>query len=230
MITLLRKASALIDTDRSKMRGASAALAKVKREEGELEAKLAKMNAIVADADAAEVAFHKAVAEDERGDALFEFADGSAPDGAIARLVVRKDTTAHAAMAARAAAPKLQARLAELREQISSLEHDRGQAVRTYLRSRAQETFDAYDRPWRAVCAAYDRVVGIRRALRVGPSVEPLQGPRFDSPERSAMKHTPGDIATQTQGVWEQARQRLEADPDAFVDDLIGSTADKADG
>ena len=232
MLALIRKAGALIDADRSDMRRASAALAKAKKDEAELEAKLAKMRAIVADAEAADAAFHKAVADDEGGNALAEYAEGKAPDGAIARIVERAQTTAALAVAARAAAPKVEAKLVELREQIKSLEYDKKKALLAYLGGRANETFAQYARPWNALRAAYDRCVGIRRALEYGRLIEPLTGPRFDDPEHWTGKHTSAnsDVAKQTQARWEEARMRLDANPDAFIDDLIGPASSTDDG
>ncbi|WP_298106323.1 hypothetical protein [Bradyrhizobium sp.] len=231
MLTLLKKAGALIDTDRSAMRRASAALATAKKDEAELEAKLAKMRAIMADAEAADAAFHKAVADDDGGNALAEYAQGDAPDGAIAKIVERAQTTAALAVAARAAAPKVEAKLKELREQIKSLEFEKKTALVAYLGGRATETFAQYERPWNALRAAYDRCVGIRRALEYGRMIEPLTGPRFDDPEHWNGKHTSAnsEIAKQTQARWEQARMRLDADADAFIDDLIGPTSGAED-
>jgi hypothetical protein len=231
--SVVKLVAAKFDGKRGELRRASAALASARQEEAELEAKLGRLRAVVADAEAADAAFHKAVAADDDGAALADFAEGKAPDGAIGKLVERAQTTAAAAVAARAAAPKVQGRLDELREQIGSadhggLEYKKKQVLLAYLRDRASSTFQQYQHPWNALCRAYDEIVGIRRALEYGGPIEPLQGPRFDDPQYRTTKHTSGgEIARQIQAKWEEARTRLDADPDAAIDDLIGPAAEK---
>jgi hypothetical protein len=207
------------------MRRTFAELATAQKEEAELQAKLDRLNAVVADAEAADAAFHKAVAADDDGAALAEFAQGNAPGGMIANLIGRAQTTAAAAVAARAAAPKVQARLETLREQITSLEYEKKQAQLAYLAGRASDTFRQFSQPWEALCRAYDQVAGIRRALEYGRALEPIQGPRFDDTQFLTTKHTgDSELARRTQAKWQEARKRLDADPDADVTDLIGCT------
>jgi len=231
--SVVKLVAAKFDGERGEMRRASAALASARKEEAELEAKLGRLHAVIADAEAADAAFRKTVDADHDGAALTEFADGKAPDGAIAKLVERMQTTASAAVAARAAAPKVQAKLEELREQIGSagyggLEYNRNTAVLNYLRGRAKDMVPRYDTAWAALCSAYDEIAGMRSALELR-ALEPPQGPRFDNPSIATRKHTGDGSGTKraSQVKWEEARKRLDADPDAAIDDLIGPAPEK---
>ena len=231
MLDLLKKLGGRFNTERSGIRRATEALASARKEEAELGAKLQRLNAVIADAQAADATFREAVEADDSGAALAEFAEGKAPDGAIAKVVDRAQATNALAVAARAAAPKVQGRLEELRNQIPTLEQEKDATVLAYLRTRAEEAHQQYDQAWAALCMAYDQIVGMRRAL-VMAKPPPIQGPRLDNSQLVTIGLPPGmkqhtangsEVEKDAHQKWAQARERLVNDVDANVDDLIGT-------
>ncbi len=223
---------------REDLRLADAACKDARQRVAELEARLARMNAIVRDADAAQAALQAAV-DDDGGEALEAYAAGQASDQPIARLVEHKDTTSKAASAAKDALPGVQDALAKARAELVRLEELKFSEVILFLKRRAKDEHEAYVNTFNALNRSYEKLCGIAVALAATGHAEMMTtalpvaiqapgfnmglGPSHGPSERVIMGHLAGEaeVAAFT-AAWMQARERLIRDVDANVDGLIG--------
>lgn len=222
---------------RARLRYAAAELAKAKDCVADLEARLDRLNTIISDADAAHLALQEAIAADG-GVALEAYGAGRASDQPIAKLVAAKENTAKAASAAKDALPSVQDMLAKVRAEVAKLESAKFDAVIVYLKMRASDEHKAYMRAFRELCDSYDRLCGIAVAVSAtghsdmmttglpvpirAPGFNMSTGPAHGPSELVTMGHTASEnkVAAWT-AKWMQARERLDKDVDAELDDLI---------
>jgi hypothetical protein len=209
-------------------------LSKAKECVADLETRANRLTAIVADADAANAALQAAITADG-GLALEAYGAGNASDQPIARLVSGRETTARAASAAREALPGVQDMLAKSRAEEVRLESARFDAVIVYLKMQASDEHKTFVRAFRDLCDSYDALCGIAVALAATGHSDmmttghpmPIQvanfnmgtGPAHGPSERMVMQHNVADAKI----AWMQARERLLADADASLDDLVGT-------
>jgi hypothetical protein len=224
---------------RGRLRYAAAELAEACDCVTDLEARLTRLTTIVSDADAAHVALQEAIAADG-GVALEAYGAGRASDQPIAKLVATKENTAKAASAARDALPSVRDRLAKARAEVTKLESAKFDAVIVYLKTRAGDEHESYARAFRELCDSYERLCGIAVAVSATGHSDmmttglpvPIQAPGFNMgigpshgpSELVTMMRTAGEakVADWTAN-WMQARERLDKDTEADLDDLIGS-------
>lgn len=136
--------------------------------------------------------------------------------------------------------------LAKARAQVATLETAKFDAVIVYLKTRAGDEHKAYTRAFRELCDSYDRLCGIAVAvsatghseMMTTPLPVPVRvpgfnmnvGPAHGPSELVTMMHTAGEekVASWT-AKWMAARERLDKDPDANLDDLILQFSHAAD-
>lgn len=178
--------------------------------------------------------------------ALEAYGAGNASNQPIAKLVGAKENTAKAASAAKDALPGVHDMLAKARAEVAKLESAKFDAVIVYLKTRASDEHKAYTRTFREFCDLYDRLCGIAVAVSAtghsdmmttplpvqvrAPGFNLGTGPAHGPSELVTMSHTPGEdkVAAWT-AKWMQARERLDQDPDANLDDLILQFSHEAD-
>lgn len=223
---------------RGRLRFAAAELAKAKECVADLETRANRLTAIVADADAANAALQAAITADG-GVALEAYGAGNASDQPIARLVSTKETTARAASAARDALPNVQDMLTKARAEEARMEAAKFDAVIVYLKMRAGDEHKSFLRAYQDLCDSYDALCGIAVALAATGHSEmmttghpvPIQVPNFNMGTGPA--HGPSERMVLSHGLaeakiaaasdrWMQARERLLANADAGLNDLIG--------
>jgi hypothetical protein len=222
---------------RGRLRIAAAELAKAKDCVNDLEARLNRLTTIIGDADAAHTALQAAITADG-GVALEAYAAGNASDQPIAKLVATKETTARAASAARDALPGVNDMLAKARAEEARLEAARFDAVIVYLKMRASDDHKSFTRAFRDLCDSYDALCGIAVAVAATghsemmttglpvtlqvPNFNMGTGPAHGPNERTVMQHNVADAKiSNATSKWMQARERLIADADADLEDLI---------
>ncbi len=223
---------------RERLRFAAGELAKARDCVADLEARLARLTAIIGDADAAHVVLQEAIAADG-GVALEAYGSGRAPDQPIAELVGAKETTAKAASAAKDALPGVEDMLNKARAEVVRLESVKFDDVVRYLKSRAGDEHKIYLRAFNELCKSYENLCGIAVALSATGHADmmtsglplPIQSPGFNM--STGPSHGPSEKITmsymaaeakvaKSTATWMQARERLMQDADADLDDLIG--------
>ena len=230
---------------RERLRYFADELAKASEAVTELETRLERLAGIIRDADVAHATLQQAIADDG-GLGLADYAEGNAPDGDVARLVQAKETTAKAAAAARDALPNAQAMLSHARSEVARLEQKKEDAALVYLKQHADHVALQYKRIFNALCRSHDQLVGISAALsatgehggEIKMSSLPTQVPRINLPSEAAsnedlpmMPHLPAEmIVDDSTANWLQARNRLELDVNAELDDLIGPQIEENKG
>lgn len=224
------------DDGRARLRHVAAELAKARECVADLEARSRRMQAIISDADAAHEALQQAIAADG-GVALERYGNGTASNEPIAALIAAKENGARAASAAKVALPSVEEMLTKARSEVDRLTKVNSDEVIHYLKRRAAEDIVAsYHKTFRDLTATHDVLCGISTALYATGHGEmrtvtaPIQIPGFNtSPgpgpsERIVMQHEAnGFKVSEATAKWMQAREKLETDPDAQIDDLIGA-------
>ena len=223
---------------RERLRFAAAELAKACDCVTDLETRLNRLTTIISDADAAHAALQDAITADG-GVALEAYGAGNASDQPIAKLVAAKENTAKAASAAKDALPSVEDMLIKARAEVARLGSVKFDAVIVYLKTRAGDEHKSYQRAFRELCNSYDRLCGIAVAvsatghsdMMTTPLPMPIRvhgfnmgtGPAHGPSELVLLTHTAGEerVASWT-AKWMAARERLDKDPDANLDDLIG--------
>lgn len=203
----------------------------------ELEARVGRLTTIIRDADAARAALQQAIADDG-GISLAGYAAGSAPDGAIAKLIAADEAASKAAAAATDALPNVQSVLANARSEVSRLEQKREEAALEYLRMRADDLALQYKRIFGTLCRVHDQLAGVSIALsssgayggEIRMSTLPVEVPRFNLPSTAdpneylpMMTHVGTESTVEeSSAIWLEARERLAQDVEANLDDLVG--------
>jgi hypothetical protein len=224
---------------RERVRKAAAELGKANECVADLEGRLNRLNTIISDADAAHAALQQAIAADG-GVALETYGAGQASDQPIAALVGAMENTARAASAAKDALPSVTDMLSRARAEVVRLEGMKFDAMIVYLKTRAREEHNKYNAAFAELSRAYDALCGIAVAVSATGHADmmttglpvPIKAPGFNMSTGPA--HGPSELVTLTHSVteariarstamWMQARERLERDPDADLDDLIGA-------
>jgi hypothetical protein len=132
--------------------------------------------------------------------------------------------------------------LAKARAEVVRLEGVKFDAMIVYLKTRAADEHRAYLKAFNAMCASHDALVGIAVALAATGHAEimtsgaplPIRVPGFNM--NTGPGHGPSETVTLTHSAsdgkvgratadWMQARERLASDPNADIDDLIGTPA-----
>jgi hypothetical protein len=179
----------------------------------DLEARVAGLGAIIAESEVNQRNLQAAIQADG-GVALAEFSAGRAdPDSDIATLVTLAESSQKAANA-------------ELRDK-------RNAELNRVLANLADVDAKAYDRAFTEVCRLHDRLCGFSQVAQanIGDVRLVLQNPsvpRFALPSLGNgdadpwMRHRENElIVAESARTWATVRQRLEADVEADISDLI---------
>jgi hypothetical protein len=198
----------------------------------DLERSIERLESILVDAAAAHQALQLAIAADG-GASLSRYSMGDAPDSEIGRLVMGEETLARAATAAKSALPNAVASLDNARGQVIALEGERNAELNRVVAVLADSEARAYRDAFQEMCRLHDRLAGYARVAQANLGdvqliIEPLKTPRFALPSLGNqdadpfLRHRPNDITTsEAARTWSTVRERLGADADADLGDLI---------
>ena len=199
----------------------------------DLEARVARLGAIIAESEVNQRNLQAAIQADG-GVALAEFSAGRAdPDSDIATLVTLAESSQKAANAAKVALPSTEAMLESARSQAAELRDKRNAELNRVLANLADVDAKAYDRAFTEVCRLHDRLCGFSQVAQanIGDVRLVLQNPsvpRFALPSLGNgdadpwMRHRENElIVAESARTWATVRQRLEADVEADISDLI---------
>jgi hypothetical protein len=207
---------------------------KAKSAVADLERNIERLESIITDADASHRALQLAIVNDG-GVALASYSAGAASaDSEIAKLVMAAENSARAATAAKAALPHAQASLDNARGQVIMLGEERNAELNRVIAVLADSDARAYQKAFEEMCRLHDRLVGYASVVEgnqgdVRLIIDPLKTPRFALPSLGNqdadpfLRHrTPNDIVVSDAAkTWSTVRDRLGADVDADLGDLI---------
>jgi hypothetical protein len=203
-------------------------LAKANAAVADLERRVATLENIGIDAVAAERELQLYIASDAGTEALLAHAEGKS-------LIAAAKSTAEAATPAKAALPLAQDALASARAEVVRLGEEKQAEIGRYMTLLADETARKYKEAFELVCQLHDQLTGFANGTSVYMGevmmiVEELKVPRFNLPSlactnehdpflrRRGSSFTVGEFTK----VWTAVKERLEADVDADLGDLIG--------
>jgi hypothetical protein len=210
-------------------------LAKANAAAVEIEEKIARLEAILADAEAHHQNLQLAILIDG-GVALSNYSAGKESDDSdIGKLVLAERKSAQAKPAAEAALPKAQADLKNVREQAIKLNESRNAELNRVVSNLADVEAVAYAKAFRELARLHDRLVGYCRSgaeSNLGDIqliVDPLKTPRFALPSLGNSDADPfirhalvnDHVANEAARYWRSVRARLESDSEADLSDLI---------
>jgi hypothetical protein len=213
-------------------------LAKAESVVAELEARVARLSTIVADADVAHAELQQAIAADG-GQSLGLYASGQAAgDSEIAKLIVADETASRAAVAAKSALPKATSDLEAARAEVVRLGQAKSAEIGEFLMMKADGLARKYHAAFVELCRLHDEITGFALGIdsNVGDvvlAIEPLKVPRFALPslQTSAeydpfLRHKPSaHIVESAEATWRAGRARLELNVTDDLDDLIGGAS-----
>ena len=218
---------------RDKLRHFDGELAKANAAAVEIEERIQRLESIIAEADAAHQSLQIAIVVDN-GRSLSDYSAGKAPDDSdIGKLVVLADSSARAATAAKAALPSAQASSANVREQAIRLDEERVKELDRVIAMLADVEARAYQKTFNEMCRMHDRLVGYARVAEnnigdIRRIEDPLKTPRFALPSLGNsdsdpfLRHRTNDhVIAESERMWSSVKQRLQADTDADLSDLI---------
>jgi chromosome segregation ATPase len=199
----------------------------------DLEQRIARLNAIIFEADEGQRRLQRAI-EADNGVSLAKYSAGEAkPTEDITKLVSHAQTSSEAATAAKVALPTAQAALENARGQLLSLNEQKNAELNRVLANLADEDARAYDRAFSEACRMHDKLVGYANVAQstigdIQLIVENPKMPRFALPSLGNqdadpfMRHSvsPLTVAASTRK-WSSIRARLEHDVMADISDLI---------
>ena len=199
----------------------------------ELEKRVERLKSIIADADTHHRALQLAIAADS-GVELARYSEGNAgSDSGIAKLVTLADSSAKASTAAQAALPHAETMLNDARSQIPALAEQRNAELNRVVALLADADAQAYQRAFDEMCRLHDRLVGYAQVAQASIGdvqliIEPVKTPRFALPSSGNsdadpfLRHRVNEFTvSESARNWSTVRQRLEADADADLTDLI---------
>jgi hypothetical protein len=218
---------------RERLRHFDSELAKANQAAAEIEARIQRLEKIISDADSAHDRLQVAILVDN-GASLASYSSGQATDDSeIGRLVIAADTTARAKAAAVAALPSAQASLQNVREQAVALDAERVAELNRFIATLADVEARAYQKAFEEMCRMHDRLVGYARVAEnnigdIRLVEDPLKTPRFALPSLGNsdsdpfLRHRTNDhVIAESERMWSSVKQRLQADTDADLSDLI---------
>jgi hypothetical protein len=200
----------------------------------DLEGRVARFEAIIAESKAAERSLQDAINSDG-GVALASYSSGQTkPTDEINRLVAHAKSSGEAAGAAKVAKPHTEALLENARSQLVSLNEQKNEELNRVVANLADVDARAYQKAFDEMCVLHDRLVGYANTAQsnigsIQLIIDPLRAPRFALPSMGNSDADPflrhNTVNDLTVGAsarkWAQIRSRLEADVDAYLDDLL---------
>jgi hypothetical protein len=218
---------------RERLRFAAGEVAKANEAVADLEQRVARFSTIIADADTNHRALQDAINADG-GRALAEYSAGkSDPDSEITRLVTLAESSAKASNAAKAALPNTEAMLASARSQVTALGDQRAAELNRVVAMLADADARAYQKAFEEMCRLHDRLVGYASVAQASIGdvqliLDPIKTPRFALPSLGNsdadpfLRHREDElVVADAARQWATVRQRIDADVDADLDDLI---------
>jgi hypothetical protein len=208
-----------------------AELARANSATAEIEEKVARLEAILVEADQHHEALQLAIMLDG-GRALADLAGGKVSDDSdIGKLATLADSSARARAAAVAALPKARADLQDVQQQAVQLDHARIAEVDRVIAGMADVEARQYESAFSRVCRLHDRLVGYCSVMEnnqgeIRLSQEGLRLPRFALPSLGHadsdpyIRHTTPSSLTVGESArhWRAVRERLLADSLAAID------------
>jgi hypothetical protein len=199
----------------------------------ELEKRVERLKSIIADADTHHRTLQLAIAADS-GLALARYSEGNADaDSDIAKLVNLADTSAKAATVARAALPHTETMLNDARSQIPALAEQRNAELNRVVALLADADAQAYRKSFEEMCRLHDCLVGYAQVAQASIGdvqliIDAVKTPRFALPSMGNsdadpfLRHRVNEFTVNASAKsWTAVRERLEADADADLTDLI---------
>jgi hypothetical protein len=200
----------------------------------DIEKRVTTLEDIGIDAIAADRALQNFIAQDGGTDALLAHSSGhSKPDDLIAKLISQAKNTAEAAGPAKAALPVAQDALERAKAEVVRLGEEKNAEIGRYMVQLGDDLARKYKAAFAAVCIAGDRLAGFGAGAGlydVTLIVDPITAPRFNLPSLTAgrtefdplMRHTGSQLTIgESSKTWAAVRQRLNADVDADISDLL---------
>jgi hypothetical protein len=230
-----RKKKAPASAARDALVAAHKAVAEGRQRLVEAEARVERLQGIIAAEASAQAAVQAAVASDGGRD-LVGFAAGE--KSRTGQLVVAAETAARAAGVARAALPAAEANVHEAGAEVLQLDDNRKRTAARVLVAHADAFGQAYAETFRKLCEQHDELVGIGRALgALGRNItlvdQAIEAPRFELPSLPAgevfttyLRHVPRTrTITTAQTAWSHAGRVLAEDPMADVAKVLRTPA-----
>jgi hypothetical protein len=211
-------------------------LAKAKTAVEDLERRAATLENIGIDAVAADQALQAFIAKDGGIEALRAHSAGETkPDDEVSKLIATAKSTAEATGPAKSALPAARDALERAKAEVVRLGEEKAQEIERVMTALADATAREYKAAFDRVVRLHDELIGFANASsnymgEIALIVEELKVPRFNLPALACInEHDPflrrrGDSFTVNEytAKWTTVKERLEADVDADVSDLIG--------
>jgi hypothetical protein len=197
---------------------------------GELTEHVARLKAIVVDAEVASRALQDAISLDG-GVELSRYSSGECnPDDAISKLVKHSQASGEASAAAKAGLTNAQLLLDAARQQLASLINEKAAEVGRVVASLADMEVRSYEKSFEATCRLHDSLVGFARVAQnnVGDihlMEEPPKIARFvvvgDNTADPFYHHRLDErVVEESAKRWSEIRSRLEANANCDLADL----------
>jgi hypothetical protein len=213
-------------------------LAKAQAVVADLEARVARLDTIIADADLASAELQQAIAADG-GESLGLYASGQAGgDSEISKMILAEETASRAAVAAKSALPKATSDLEAARAEVVRLGEAKSVEIGEYLMMKADGLARKYHQAFAELCRLHDEITGFALGIdsavgEVAMVIEPVKVPRFNLPSLKTsaeydpfLRHTPSShIVESAAATWRAGRARLELNVNDDLDDLIGGAS-----
>jgi hypothetical protein len=218
---------------RERLRYLDAELAKANAAALEIEQRIQRLETIISEAETHHQALQLAILVDN-GVSLSNYSAGKeSEDSEISKLVMLADSSARAATAAKAALPQAQASLANVREQAVRLNEERVAELNRVIALLADVEAREYEKAFRVMCRHHDRLVGYSNIQQANIGdirriEDPQKTPRFALPSLGNsdadpfLRHRVNEsVVAESERMWSTVKQRLQADSDADLSDLI---------
>jgi chromosome segregation ATPase len=199
----------------------------------DLEGRVARFEAIIAESKAAERALQDSINSDG-GVALASYSSGQTkPTDEINRLVAHAKSSGEAATAAKVALPHTKSLLENARDQLVTLGEEKNAELNRVVTSLADVTGRQYQDAFDLLGKLHDSLVGFASIAENNQGEiyllhEPLKANRFALPSSGNsdadpfLRHRPSEITiAESARKWGQIRSRLDSAADADLDDLI---------
>jgi hypothetical protein len=200
----------------------------------EIESKIECLQEIVSGADVHHKALQACI-EADNGRSLSDYSAGKvAADSSIARLVLLADNSKRAATAAQSALPSAIAQLEDANRQLLDLGEQRAQELNRVLTTLGDLEADEYRKTFEKLGRLHDQLVGFANVAQsslgdIQLILDPLRAPRFQFPSMRGhidsdpfLRHQPSSLTvSESSRKWSEIRERLSADANADVNDLL---------
>jgi len=201
----------------------------------DLERRVATLENIGIDAIAADKELQLFIQQEGGTEALLAHSEGkTSDDDQVSILISVAKKTAEAAGPAKAALPLAQDALERARAEVFRLAEEKHKEIARFMTFLADATARKYKAAFDECCRLHDELTGFANGTstyvgEVAMIIEELKVPRFNLPSLACLdEHDPflrrrgnSFAVNQSTQVWSTVKQRLEADADSDLSDLI---------